>query len=147
MEDQSEFYRYLAWKTPDEMHFSCMQWISYLNFMRDEHRFFEDLLTEYTLPLLETHRFDTARDLVNDLSISEKAGQELAGKLTAHRNNLKILLDGKDQFKEEQEYSTEHAALKMEVSRYTEKYRKLKKEIFEIISSTMKKQKQNRLLP
>lgn len=146
MEDQSEYYRYLAWKTPEEMHFSCLQWISYLDFIRDEHRFFEDTLKEHTLPVLEAHRFDTARKLVNDLSVSEQEEKELTRKLIAHRNKLKIMIDGVDQLKEEQEYTAEHAELKMEVSRYTEKYRSLKKEIFEVISSALKKQKQNRLL-
>lgn len=147
MEDQSEFYRYIAWKTPVEMHFSCLQWISYLDFIRDEHRFFEDILKEYTLPVIEAHLFEKARKLVNDLSLSEHEEKALTRKLIAHRNDLQIMIDGIDQLKEEQEYSAEHGKLKMEVSKYTDKYRNLKKEIFEIITSALKKQKQNWLLP
>lgn len=147
MEDQSEFYKYIAWKTPEEMHFSCLQWISYLDFLRDEHRFFEDLLKEYTLPVIEAHLFEKARELVNELSVSEQNEKELTRKLISHRNMLKIMIDGVDQLKEEQEYTAEHAKLKIEVFQYTEKYRILKKEIFKLVSSALKKQKQNWLLP
>lgn len=147
MEDQSEFYRYIAWKTPEEMHYSCLQWISYLDFIRDEHRFFEDILKEYTLPVLEAHLFENARKLVNDLSISEKEEKELTRKLISHRNNLKIMIDETDQLEQEQEYTVDHGNLKMEISQYSERFRILKKEIFEIISSSLKKQKENRLLP
>lgn len=146
MENQSEFHKYIAWKTPEEMHFSCLQWISYLDFIRDEHRFFEEILKEYTLPVIESQRFDRVRELVNELSVSEREEKELTAKLISHRNRLKIMIDEKDELKEEQNYTTEHGNLKMEVSRYTENFRVLKREIFEIISTAMKKQKEKRLL-
>ncbi len=146
MEAQNEVYRYIAWKTPEEMHHSCLQWISNLNFIRDEHRFFEDILKEYTLPVIEAKLLEKVRKLVYDLSVSEKEERELSKKLYSHRNNLKIMIDYKDQLKEEHEYTVEHGNLKVEVTQYSEKFRNLKKEIFEVISFSLKKQKQNWLL-
>lgn len=131
----------MEWKTAEEMHFSSLQWISELEYIRDEHRFFEDMLKEYTLPIIESHRFDEVKGLTIELSDSEKQLDTLLKKTKEHRNGLEILVDGKDQPEEEKKYREDHRALKKEISIYTRDYRIFKKKIFEIFSSTLKQQK------
>lgn len=147
MDAEKKIYRYMEWKTPEEMHFSVLQWISSLDFIRDENKFLEEILKEFTIPLLEAHFLNKAKDLVTRLSLVEQQEQELSKKLSLHRNNLKIMTDGMDPPEEENKYKEEHKNLDQEISSFTEKYRVLKKEIFEMISVSLKKQKQGRLLP
>lgn len=146
MKNEKKFSKYIEWKNPEEMHFSCLEWISYLDFIRDENKFFEDLLKEFTLPVLEAHLFTRAKELVNKLSLVEQQEKELTKKLISHRKNLEIMVDGVDEPQFEEQYKREHRELKNEVSQYTESYRRLKKEIFEMVSISLKKQKQKNLL-
>lgn len=131
----------MEWKSPEEMHFSALQWISELEYIQDEHRFFEDMLKEYTLPIIESHRFDEVKDLIFQLSDSEKQLDTLLKKTIEHRNGLQILVDGTDQPEEEKKYREDHRELHKEISTYTRNYQVFKKTIFEIFSSTLKQQK------
>lgn len=131
----------MEWKSPEEMHFSALQWISELEYIQDEHRFFEDMLKEYTLPIIESHRFDEVKDLIFQLSDSEKQLDALLKKTIEHRNGLQILVDGTDQPEEEKKYREDHRELHKEISTYTRNYQVFKKTIFEIFSSTLKQQK------
>lgn len=139
VEDQN--FRYMQWKSAEEMHFSSLQWISELEYIKDEHRFFEDLLKEYTLPIIESQKFDEVKDLIFQLSNSEKKLDVLLEKIKEHRNGLEVLVDGTDQPVEEKEYREDHRELLKEISAYTKIYRVFKKKIFEMFSSTLKLQK------
>lgn len=141
MDIQDQEFRYMEWKTPEEMHFSSLQWISELEYIQDEHKFFEDMLKQYTLPIIESHRFDEVKNLTFQLSDSEKQLDALIEKTRKHRNGLQILVDGKDQPEEEKKYRADHRELHKEISAYTKNYRVFKKTIFQIFSSTLKQQK------
>jgi hypothetical protein len=56
------------------------------------------------------------------------------------------MVDGVNQPKEENLYRLEHGNLIEETQQYLFKYKKLKKEVFHMISSVMKKEKQKHLL-
>lgn len=141
MDSKNSQLRYTEWNSPEEMHKSCIQWISELDFIKDEHKFFEDLLKEYTLPVLEANLLDNARELVKKLSASEKREKELSTDLKAHRNNLKIMVDKEDQLEEEKKYLEKHKELKAEMLLYKEQFSFLKKEMFSTVTSALKKQK------
>lgn len=147
MKNENKFLKYLEEKTPDEMNQTCTEWISYVDFISDENKFFEDLLKEYTLPVLEAHLFEKAKKLVVRLSLVEQQEKELRNQIMSHKKDLKYILDGVDQAGQQKDYIEDHKRLNLEISNFTEKYRVLKKEIFSMISMALKKQKQNRLLP
>ncbi|MCX2839754.1 hypothetical protein OQ279_16535 [Salinimicrobium sp. MT39] len=84
MEKKTHNYRYIEWKTPDEMHFSSLQWKSELNFIKDEHRFFEDMLKEYTLPILESQLFSRVKELIEQLNLSRKDLKLLENRVAQH---------------------------------------------------------------
>jgi hypothetical protein len=146
MEISGQNYKYIEWKSAEEMHFSSIQWISELNFIKDEHQFFEDMLKEYTLPIIESHLLTRVKDLIDRLTKYKQKADTLLNKITEHRNGLQIMVDGINQLEEENRYKKEHRKLLIDVNQFSLEYNALKKEIFETISWALKQQKQKRLL-
>lgn len=145
MEEQKNF-RYIEWKSPEEMHYSAQQWSSILAFIKDEHLFFEDMLREYTLPIIESNLVSEVNSLIDRLKKSNEEMESLNRKVTQHQNGLDILVDGKDQPEEEKKYKEEHRQIMREMNSFSDTYKELKKDIFEKISGALKNQKQKRLL-
>ena len=139
-------YKYVEWKSAEEMHFSSLQWISELNFIKDEHQFFEDMLREYTLPIIESHLLSKVKDLIDRLTKYKQQAGTLLNKLTEHRNGLQVMVDGINQLEVENRYKNEHRKLLTDVNKFSLEYNNLKKEIFETVSQALKQQKQKRLL-
>ncbi|MFO8146834.1 MAG: hypothetical protein ACQEWG_07940 [Bacteroidota bacterium] len=146
MNTSNQNFRYVEWKNSDEMHFSCLQWISELNFIKDEQVFFQDMLKEYTLPILESHLLEEAKSLIFKLTDSEKQVENLLKEAKKHRNGLQILVDGIDQPDQEKEYREEHRRLLKEVNNFSTEYQALKKDIFTTVTRALKQQKQKKLL-
>jgi len=146
METSDQNYKYVEWKSAEEMHFSSLQWISELNFIKDEHQFFEDMLREYTLPIIESHLLSKVKDLIDRLTKYKQQAGTLLNKLTEHRNGLQVMVDGINQLEVENRYKNEHRKLLTDVNKFSLEYNNLKKEIFETVSQALKQQKQKRLL-
>lgn len=146
MEHKAHNYRYIEWKTPDEMHFSSLQWKSELNFIKDEHHFFEDMLKEYTMPIIESRLFSRVKDLIEQLVLSKKELRILDSRTNDHISRLRCLLEDVDEPKEGRLYRQEHKSILNDVVHYTRQYKRLKREIFVAVSRAMKRQKQKRLL-
>lgn len=147
MDNKAHQYRYIEWKTPDEMHFSSLQWKSELNFIKDEHRFFEDMLKEYTLPIIESQLFSRVKELVLELDLSKKELEKLETRVSDHSNRLQRLLDDSDEPREGRVYRKEHKSILNDVTHFSKNYKSLKKDIFEVVTKALKQQKQKRLLP
>lgn len=146
METKGQDYKYIEWKSSEEMHFSSLQWISELNFIKNEHLFFEDMLKEYTLPIIESHLFNKVKDLIDRLIRSKNKADSLLKRIIEHRNGLQIMVDGIDQIADEKKYKEDHRSLLKEVNKFSNGYNAVKKEIFETVSQALKQQKQKRLL-
>lgn len=146
MKNKTPKFRYIDWKTPDEMHFSSLQWQSEINFIKDEHRFFEDMLKEYTMPIIESNLFSRIQKLIEQLTASEKELKTLQEQVNDHTNRLQRLVENVDEPKEGRTYRQEHKNILNHVNEFHNKYKQLKKEIFEAVSQALKHQKQKRLL-
>ena len=146
MENKTHNYRYIEWKTPDEMHFSSLQWKSELNFIKDEQRFFEDMLKEYTMPIIESQLFSRIKELIQQLDLSRKELKIMDERVNDHIVRLRRLLEDVDEPKEGRTYRQEHKNILNDVIHYSHQYKRLKREIFKCVSSALKQQKQKRLL-
>ena len=146
METSGQNYKYVKWKSAEEMHFSSNQWISELNFIKDEHHFFEDMLKEYTLPIIESNLLSKVKDLIDRITKYKQKSETLLNKITEHRNGLQVMVDGINQLEEENRYKKEHRKLLVDVNQFSLEYNDFKKEIFETIARALKQQKQKRLL-
>lgn len=147
MENKAHHYRYIEWKTPDEMHFSSLQWKSELNFIKDEHRFFEDMLKEYTMPIIESQLFSRVKELIQQLDLSRKELNNMETRVNDHIKRIQKLLENIDEPKEGKVYREEHKNILNDVIHFSRDYKILKKDIFEAVTKALKQQKQKRLLP
>ncbi len=100
--------KYLEWLSADEMYEESKKWLSELSFIKDEHLFFEDIIKTYTLQLINDKEFSETKEMVDVLNKSQKRNNLLIESVKTHKNDIKILLDGIDQPKEEENFKKEH---------------------------------------
>lgn len=146
MKTKKQVYRYLEWKSPEEMHYTSLEWISELKFIKDEKLFLNNLIKSYTLQITSLGLFEESRKLVTAISNAELELDLLLKKVRIHENQLSIMLDDVDQPKMEKAYTETHRDLIFTIDNYLMEYRKLKGSLFQMISKVMKKEKQKRLL-
>ena len=138
--------KYVEWLNAEEMHDASRNWISELNFIKDEQHFLEELIKSYTLQLIDNDNFVKSKDIVDTMNKLQKKNKTLLEAVKIHENKLEIMVDGIDQIKEEQAYKNKHRELIIYVNKYLKDYRTLKSRLFEVIKVVMKKAKQKRLL-
>lgn len=137
---------YVEWLSAEVMHNASRDWLSELNFIKDEQMFFDDLIKSYTLQLIDSKHFGESNKIVNQLSTLQKKTKLIIKAVRNHENKLQIMVDGIDQLEEEENYKEEHRRLIGRVSKFREEYRTHKKELFALIKKIMKEGKQKRLL-
>jgi hypothetical protein len=142
MKNAQTHSRYVDWLNADQMHKNSKEWLSELRFIKDEHLFFEDLIKSYTLDLLEPPKFVHNKEIIDKISKSKKRNKLLIKAIKVHANKLQIMLDEIEQPKEEEAYKKEHLNLIIDISEFEKKYRILKMELFDIIKTIKKHQKQ-----
>ena len=123
------------------MHYGSQEWLSELQFIKDEHLFFEDLIKSYTLQLISPEKFSHNTEVIDAINRSQKQNNLLIKAIITHKNDLKIMVDGIDQIKEEEAYKKVHRGFIIEVSEYLKYYRLLKTQLFDIIKSIKKEEK------
>jgi hypothetical protein len=138
--------KYVEWFNAEEMHKHTQDWLSELEFVKDEHLFFEDLVKTYTLQIIDTKKFSKYQDIIDAIKHSEKRNSSLIKAIKVHCNALKIMVDGVNQPKEEEIYKKEHENLIIQVSEFLKNYQSLKFQLFTEIKDILKKEKQQRLL-
>ncbi|PIF00140.1 MAG: hypothetical protein CR994_08005 [Maribacter sp.] len=146
MKAKKQIYRYLEWKSPEEMHETSLEWISGLRFVKDEQLFLNDLIKSYTLQITSLGLYEESKELVTSISDLELEADKLLKKAIVHENQLSIMLDDVDQPKMEKAYVESHKDMVYIIDTYLVDYRKLKGDLFRFISKILKKEKQKRLL-
>lgn len=146
MKTTDKQYTFVEWKSPEEMHHTSLQWLSELNFIKDEHRFLNELIRSYTLQITNMGLFEKARKLIVAISNSELNTDRSLKKVRVHESQLSIMIDDIDQPKMEKAYTETHRDLIIEIGAYCAGYRNLKEKLFTMLSMVMKKDKQKRLL-
>lgn len=136
----------MEWLRAEEMHEQSKEWFSTLNFMRDEQQFLNNLISSYTLQLIDKKIFEESKQIINELQKEERELIGLMKQVQAHENQLEIMVDDVDQLKMEKAYIETHRELTIAMNAYTENYRKQKRSLFSLLAKVMKKEKQKRLL-
>jgi hypothetical protein len=137
---------YFEWLSAEDMHKASKQWLTELRFVKDEHLFFQDLITSYTLQIINFENFSDTKEIVDALNRSQKLNNELIKDVLLHENELKIMVDGTDDLKKEKSYKKRHRQLLKNVSEYLYDYKKVKTQLFSILKDVMKKEKLQHLL-
>ena len=138
--------KYIEWLSADELHAASQEWLSDLKFTLDEHRFFEDLITEYTSLLIKDDQFASSKALIEELDASKKQNIILIEAVQTHENELKVMLDGINELKKENAYTKEHFQLVTIIGEFMKSYNTLKQNMFTVIKDLKKQDKQNRLI-
>jgi len=138
--------KYVEWLNAELMHEDSTRWLSELRFIKDEEHFFEDLVKLFTLQLIDSNNFEKSKEIVSQIKALRVKNSELIDKIVIHEHDLKIMVDGIDQLKEEAIYKEKHRDLLIAVKKYFKEYRKLKSQVFKTIKGVMKIEKQKRLL-
>lgn len=139
-------YEYTEWFSADQMHETSKVWLSELKFIKDEHHFFEDLITSFTYQILAFGKFSDTTEIIDAINKSEKQNIILIQTIKSHKKELKIMVDGMDQLKEEKAYIKAHKDLIISVTNYLKDYKSLKTQLFKIIKNIKKEDKQRHLL-
>ena len=135
----------MEWYSAEELHKASQNWLVELEFIKDEQLFFEDLLTSYTLKLIDTIGFIDDIKIIDALKLSQKRNDTIIKTVKKHDKNLKILLDGVDQPEEEKLYKKEHRNLMNLINEHLKDYKILKTQLFTTLKKVFKKEKQKRL--
>ncbi|WP_127136872.1 hypothetical protein [Flagellimonas oceanensis] len=146
METKSSKRKFREWFSADELHEESKKWSSELKFARDEQKFLNHMVKDYTLDIIDSDMFKDVQPVVDALNTLEKDLVDLFKKVQLHENQLQIMVDEIDQEKMEEAYLDTHSDLGKEVEDYFVKYRDAKTKMFGMISNVIKRKKQKRLL-
>jgi GTP-binding protein EngB required for normal cell division len=130
----------------EEMHEASLGWLRELEFIKDEHLFFEDMITSFSLQLIQNKGFEQNVEIIDIINASQKRNNSLIKIIKKHDKNLRLLVDGIDQIKEETVYKQEHRNLIEVINEHLKEYKSLKTQLFAIIKGVIKKEKQKKLM-
>lgn len=136
----------MAWYSAEELHKNSQDWLIELEFIKNEILFFEDLMKSYTFKLIDSIGLEEDTEFIDELNLSKKNNELLIKAIKKHDKNLKIIVDGFDQPKEERLYKKEHRNLMTNVSEYLKEYKAIKTQLFAVLKKVFKKEKQKKLL-
>jgi len=138
--------RYVEWLSAEEMHKGSKEWLSELEFVKDEHLFFEDLVKTFILQLIQPEKFANNKEIIDALNKSKKRNNLLIEAIRLHESALHIMVDGIDQLNEEEAYKKEHRGLIIKISEFLKHYRTLKMQLFDAVKKIKKEEKQKLLI-
>ncbi len=136
----------MEWLSTEEIHEANKNWSSELQFVRDELSFLKNLITSFTSQLSNPKVFADSKKVINQLQKIERKVNSLCKQVQAHENQLTIMMDDVDQLKMEKAYIETHRELLINIREYGADYRRVKEKLFNVVSTIMKKDKQQRLL-
>lgn len=142
MKTKEKQLKYIEWLNASDMRENTRKWLSELEFVRDEELFLDDLIKSYTLQLIDSKHFEESKKIVDRLKEFHKKTDNMMNLVKSHERKLKVMVDGIDQNKEEDNYKDEHRWLTKSVEQFLKKYWIFKSQMFHLIKNIIKEQKQ-----
>ena len=127
------------------LHEETANWLSEMEFMKDEQLFLEHLLSTHFLDLSSSKLYEPTRKLIRRLKEVEALGTEIVEITRKHDENIGVMLENK-QASRTSKLLSEHEKIKIEYDNYTLKFRYVKKKIFALIKDIMIHHKQKLLI-
>lgn len=132
-------------KTTEELHDDSKYWLSEIDFVNDEIRFLDHLLGSNYIDFLEYNLDKNVKRLVQQINDEKSRGVALRKVINDHENILDDLISTKS-VTSNLNYIEAHKDLELEMTIYMKKYKKVKRQIFEIVEGVMKKKGQKKLM-
>ena len=146
MKTKEKTMKYDVWLNAENMHRDSRNWLSELEFAKDEELFLDDLIKSYTLQLIDSKHFAQSKKVVDKLNDIQKETNSLLEIVKNHEKGLKIMVDGINEFDKEKAFKNKHLKIMINEKNFLEKYRTLKSELFTVVKGILKEGKQKRLL-
>jgi hypothetical protein len=131
-------------KSKEELHDNSKTWLSEILFVNDELRFLNHLLGLNYIDFLEFGLNQKIEKLVKSIKEEKKTGATLKKLIQDHERILSGLIE-KDSVESNANYMDAHKKLEFEMILYNKKYKKLKRQIFEVVENVMEKKAQKKL--
>ncbi|TRO66847.1 hypothetical protein [Christiangramia sabulilitoris] len=131
-----------GWESPEIIHKYSVIWHSRLNFILKELEFLKSLLKNNVFSIVESHLAKTAEDHLEELMNLQGEVSRLLKTMTLHKNGVKILFIKHAPSENEWNYKHEHRKLMIKMHEFDSDYQMLKKEIFKVIKTAIRHQKQ-----
>ncbi|PIE49910.1 MAG: hypothetical protein CSA39_00220 [Flavobacteriales bacterium] len=125
-------------KNLEELHSDASNWMSELDFIRDEIRFLDRLMGLNYVQFIDIGLDKTVKRIVKNLSQEKQALEKMYPLIHNHNNVLVELINAKST-ETDTNYLDTHLKLAKLINMYSEKYKGIKKEIFSIVEDTAKK--------
>ena len=127
-------------KSLEELHYDSKLWISEINFINDEIRFLEHLLSSNYIDYLDAGLYKKIVVFVNKISTGKKTANTLRELIYEQERVLSDLID-----------SNSISSNKNYFSQFTDwdfikNYKEFKKQIFDIVENVMRKKEQKKLV-
>jgi hypothetical protein len=131
-------------KDTDELHHDYKLWVSEINFIKDEIRFLEHLLSENYIDFLAAGLHEKIEESVKQISVEKNIGTTLQELINSQEKTLAELIK-RENVTSNKNYLESHKKLEIEVNNYINKYKALKQNVFKVVENVMKKKDQKKL--
>ncbi len=146
MKTADQNVKYVEWRSTEEMHAKTVRWISELEFVKTEQHFLEELIEENTLNILSVNTFSQSKELITHLSKTEMKVNALFLQVQRHNNKLDMLVKTEEAKQVKDNVKEMHYELEAAVTSFLSDFKELKTDVFNLIKSIIKINKQRRLL-
>jgi hypothetical protein len=145
MASQTHF-KFIEWQDTDGLHKDITTSILDLDYLKDELRFLENLVSENTIEFIYQKKSLDTKAIINELTGHSKRLSVLTQKFKNHNSNLEKLIESGNDKGELQLFKNEHYALVIEEMDFHADLKKTKSHIFKMLAEIMKKSKQKKIL-
>lgn len=135
--------RYIEWLHAEEMHAKTQEWLSELNFIKNEQAFLEKLIKAYQLDLNGSKYTKTGENSMAKFRLFRKETKKLLEIVESHNDKLKIMVDGLEQPEAEEAFKKVHLRLIATVAGFLRRYKQLKTSVYTLIKDLLKSKKQH----
>jgi len=132
-------------KNIEELHHESIQWKSEINFINDEMRFLEHLLSSKYIDFLDSGLYKKIESFIHEIDTEEKIGKTIFQLIEEHEIILSYLIDN-DSVTSNKNFLETHKNLNTEINNFFFDYKEIKKQIFNIVENVMREKKKKLLL-
>lgn len=132
-------------KSIEQLHNDSILWKSEINFIKDEIKFLEHLLSSKYIDFLEGGLYKKIEAPFYKISSQKSIGTTLFKIINEQEAVLPTLI-ANNTVSSNKNYQDTHRKIKKEVRQYINKFKELKSTIFQIVENVMRKKDQKKLI-
>lgn len=132
-------------KSVEEFHDDTKNWVSEIDFITDEIRFLEHLLSTNYIDCIEAGLSKKIEILVKKMTAEKQVGKTVKEVIKEQELILSNLIKN-NSASYNKNYLEKHIKLETEINYYIKKYKNIKKQIFDIIENIIRKKDQKMLI-